>query len=196
MKAFAALYRRLDSETSTRAKQAAMVEFFAAAKADPLRWASAAWTVYSLAGGKPRQTAPTRLLWRLAVEGSGYPDWLCAECYGAVGDLAEMLSLLLPEGAGGEEVSLDVWMRERLLPLPSLPEEERYTRLKQWVGDLATDERLAFFKLITGELRVGVSRLQVVKALADCNGSALAAAKNSTIAACLARVEVSESSRR
>ena len=170
MKAFAALYRRLDSGTSTRAKQAAMVEFFAAAKADPAQWASAAWTVYFLSGGKPRQTAPTRLLWRLAVEGSGYPDWLCGESYGAVGDLAEMLSLLLPEGAGGEEVSLDIWMRERLLPLPSLAEEERYTRLKQWVGELATDERLAFFKLITGELRVGVSRLQVVKALAEVAG--------------------------
>ncbi len=170
MKAFAALYRRLDSGTSTRAKQAAMVEFFAAAKADPAQWASAAWTVYFLSGGKPRQTAPSRLLWRLAVEGSGYPDWLCAESYGAVGDLAEMLSLLLPEGMGGEEVSLDVWMRERLLPLPSLPEEERYARLKQWVGELATDERLAFFKLITGELRVGVSRLQVVKALAEVAG--------------------------
>ena len=59
MKAFAALYRRLDSGTSTRAKQAAMVEFFAAAKADPTQWASAAWTVYFLSGGKPRQTAPS-----------------------------------------------------------------------------------------------------------------------------------------
>ena len=167
MKAFAALYRRLDSGTSTLAKQAAMVEFFAAAKAEPAQWASAAWSVYFLSGGKPRQTAPTRLLWRLAVEGSGYPDWLCAECYGAVGDLAETLALVLPEGGRGEEVSLDIWMRERLLLLPSLPEDERYARLKQWVGELATDERLAFFKLITGELRVGVSRLQVVKALAE-----------------------------
>ncbi len=52
----------------------------------------------------------------------------------------------------------------------SLPEEERYARLKQWVGELPTDERLAFFKLITGELRVGVSRLQVVKALAEVAG--------------------------
>ena len=170
MKAFAALYRRLDSGTSTRAKQAAMIEFFAAAKGDPAQWASAAWTVYFLSGGKPRQTAPSRLLWGLAVDGSGYPDWLCAECYAAVGDLAEMLSLLLPESIGGEEVSLDVWMRERLLPLPSLAEEERYTRLKRWVGELPTDERLAFFKLITGELRVGVSRLQVVKALAEVAG--------------------------
>ncbi len=104
------------------------------------------------------------------MEGSGYPDWLCGECYGAVGDLAETLSLLLPEGARGEEVSLDVWMRERLLPLPALDEEERYARLKQWVGELPSDERLAFFKLITGELRVGVSRLQVVKALAEVAG--------------------------
>ena len=170
MKAFAALYRQLDSATSTRAKQAAMVAFFATARADSAQWASAAWVVYFLAGGKPRQTAPTRLLWRLAVEGSGYPDWLCAECYGAVGDLAEMLSLILPEGRTGEDVSLDQWMRERLLPLPSLGEEERYARLKRWVGDLPADERLAFFKLITGELRVGVSRLQVVKALAEVAG--------------------------
>ena len=88
--------------------------------------------VYFLSGGKPRQTAPTRLLWRLAVEGSGLPEWLCAESYSNVGDLAETLSLLLPEGVAGEEVSLDHWMRERLLPLPSLDEEERYARLKSW----------------------------------------------------------------
>jgi DNA ligase-1 len=170
MKAFAALYRKLDSATSTRAKQAAMVEAFAAAKADPAQWASAAWAVYFLSGGKPRQTAPTRLLWRLAVEGSGYPEWLCGECYGAVGDLAEMLALILPEGGVGQEVSLDEWMRERLIPLPSLDEEERYARLKRWAGELPADERLAFFKLITGELRVGVSRLMVVKALAEVAG--------------------------
>jgi len=170
VKAFAALYRKLDSATSTRAKQAAMVEFFSSAKADPTQWASAAWAVYFLSGGKPRQTAPSRLLWRLAVEGSGFPDWLCGECYGAVGDLAEMLSLILPEGARGEEVSLDAWMRERLLPLPSLDEEVRYARLKLWVGELPSGERLAFFKLITGELRVGVSRLQVIKALAEVAG--------------------------
>jgi DNA ligase 1 len=170
MRAFADLYRRIESATSTRAKQAAMVEAFAAARDDSSTWANAAWMVYFLAGGKPRQTVPTRLLWRLAVEGSGYPEWLCAESYGAVGDLAETLALLLPEGSAGEEVPLDVWMRERLLPLPLLEEEERYQRLKRWVDELPADQRLAFFKLITGELRVGVSRLQVVKALSEVAG--------------------------
>ncbi|MBV9290470.1 MAG: ATP-dependent DNA ligase [Hyphomicrobiales bacterium] len=170
MKAFADLYRRLDSATSTRAKQAAMVEAFSAARAAPAQWASAAWTVYFLAGGKPRQTVPTRTLWRLAVEGSGHPEWLCAECYGAVGDLAETLTLILPEGGAGEEVSLEAWMRERLLVIPSLDDEEKYARVKRWVGELPTDQRFAFFKLITGELRVGVSRLQVVKALSEVAG--------------------------
>jgi DNA ligase-1 len=167
MKAFSALYRRLDSATSTRAKQAAMVEAFAAAKKDPSEHASAAWTVYFLAGGKPRQTVPTRILWRLAVEGSGFPEWLCGESYGAVGDLAETLSLLLPEGAGFEEISLDRWMRERLLQIPTLDDEEKFRRVKAWVDALPSEDRLAFFKLITGELRIGVSRLQVVKALAE-----------------------------
>jgi DNA ligase-1 len=170
MKAFADLYRRLDSATSTRAKQIAMVEAFSAAKADPAEWASAAWMVYFLSGGKPRQTVPTRVLRRLAVEGSGLPEWLVEESYSNVGDLAETLALLLPEGAGDDETSLDHWMRERLLPLPALDEEERYQRLTRWVAALPEDQRLAFFKLITGELRVGVSRLQVVKSLAEVAG--------------------------
>ena len=170
MKAFATLYRRLDSATSTRAKQAAMVEAFAGVKNDPAQWGSAAWMVYFLAGGKPRQTVPTRILRRLAVEGSGLPEWLCEECYSSVGDLAETLALLLPEGEAGEDVSLDVWMRERLLQIPALDDEEKFARVKRWVEALPADQRLAFFKLITGELRVGVSRLQVVKALAEVAG--------------------------
>ena len=170
MKAFADLYRRLDSATSTRAKQAALVDAFSAARADPAQWASAAWMVYFLSGGKPRQSVPTRLLRRLAVEGSGLPEWLCEESYQNVGDLAETLALLLPEGEGAEEVSLDGWMRERLLSLKPLEEEEKFQRLLGWTLGLPPDQRLAFFKLITGELRIGVSRLQVVKALSEVTG--------------------------
>jgi DNA ligase 1 len=170
VRAFSDLYRRLDSATSTRAKQTALIDAFAAARDQPSRWASAAWVVYFLSGGKPRQTVPTRLLRRLAVEGSGLPEWLCEECYHSVGDLAETLSLLLPEGVDGEEITLDVWMSERLLPLPALDDDEKFARLRRWVDALPADQRLVFFKLITGELRVGVSRLQVVKALAEVAG--------------------------
>ena len=96
---------------------------------DPARGASAAWIVYFLAGGKPRQTVPTRLLRRLALEGSGLPEWLVEECYQNVGDLAETLALLLPRGAGGGGGLAGIWMHERLLTLRALDEEARYARL-------------------------------------------------------------------
>lgn len=147
-----------------------MAETFRRLRDDPGQSGSAAWLVYFLAGGKPRQTVPTRLLRRLALDESGLPEWLVEECYHSVGDLAETLALILPDREGGEEVALESWMRDRLLPLPSFAEEERYARLRLWVEALPADERLAFFKLITGELRVGVSRLQVVKALAEVAG--------------------------
>ena len=92
------------------------------------------------------------------------------QSYASVGDLAETLSLLLPESSGDDDVSLDRWMRERLLTLPALDDDARWVRLKAWVAALPHAQRFAFFKLITGELRVGVSRLQVVKALAEVAG--------------------------
>jgi DNA ligase-1 len=52
--------------------------------------------VYFLAGGRPRQLVPTRLLRELATALAGLPDWLFEESYQAVGDLAETISLLLP----------------------------------------------------------------------------------------------------
>jgi DNA ligase-1 len=170
MKAFARLYRDLDAATATRSKQAALTAYFAAARDEPSRWGGAAWAAYFLAGGKPRQMVPTRVLGRLAIEGAGVPEWLFEECYQSVGDLAETLSLLLPEGEGGEDVPLDVWMRERLLPLRALDDEAKFTRLRDWTLPLAIDERFALLKLITGAFRVGVSRLQVVKALAEVAG--------------------------
>ena len=91
MKAFAALYRELDATTSNLAKQSALRAYLrAAAPAD------AAWAVYFLAGGKPRQLVPTKLLRAMAQEAAGLPEWLFDESYDAVGDLAETLALLLP----------------------------------------------------------------------------------------------------
>jgi DNA ligase-1 len=167
VKEFAALYRALDAATAIKRKQQALVAYFRAAASDPAQHASAAWAVYFLAGGKPRQLAPTKLLRRLALEEARLPEWLFEECYQTVGDLAETLALLLPLGPVTEEVTLDAWLRARLLPLRAAPEEEKYALLCDWAGKLPQPQRLVFFKLITGELRVGVSRLQVTQALAQ-----------------------------
>ncbi len=165
MKAFAALYRALDDSTSSLAKRAALQSYLAAATP-----ADAAWAVYFLAGGKPRQLVPTKVLKQLAREASGLPEWLFDESYDAVGDLAETISLLLPAPTTTHEVGLSDWVTERLLPLRGLPPEQLPSvLLAQW-DQLQVDERLVYFKLMTGSFRVGVSRLQVTQALAGVGG--------------------------
>ena len=54
MKRFARLYAELDASTATGAKVDALRRYFAAAAP-----ADAAWAVYFLAGGRPRQVVPT-----------------------------------------------------------------------------------------------------------------------------------------
>ncbi len=161
MKAFAALYRALDASTSNRAKLDAMQAYLRAAAPE-----DAAWAVYFLAGGKPRQLVPTKMLRELTREVADLPEWLFDECYHAVGDLAETISLLLPGTDAAVERSLAAWMRDELLPLRGQPPDIiRERLLRQW-RELARDERLPYLKLMTGSLRVGVSKLQVTQALA------------------------------
>ncbi len=170
MRAFAALYRDLDAATSTRHKTEALKAYLKPALAEPARWAGAAWVVYLLAGGKRKQMIPTRLLRRLALETTGLPEWLVEESYQNVGDLAETLALLLPPAGAAENVALETWMDERLPALRALDEEARYATLSGYVATMAQEDRLVFFKLTTGALRVGVARGQVVQALAEATG--------------------------
>ncbi|MGJ7545735.1 ATP-dependent DNA ligase [Variovorax sp. LT1R16] len=161
MKAFAALYRELDATTSSLAKQAALQRYLRTAAAE-----DSAWAVYFLAGGKPRQLVPTKLLRLLAQEAAGLPEWLFDESYEAVGDLAETIALLLPPPTETHDLGLAAWITQRLLPLRKMAPEELTAALRAQWPQLAVEERLVYFKLITGSFRVGVSRLQVTQALA------------------------------
>ncbi|MBU1357486.1 MAG: ATP-dependent DNA ligase [Gammaproteobacteria bacterium] len=161
MKAFAQLYRELDASTSSLAKQAALQRYLRAASAG-----DAAWAVYFLAGGKPRQLVPSKLLRLLAQEAAGLPEWLFEESYQAVGDLAETIALLLPAPGESQDMGLAVWIEEHLLPLRNKPPEALSDALRAQWQRVAVDERLVYFKLLTGGFRVGVSRLQVTQALA------------------------------
>ena len=165
MKAFAALYRELDATTSSLSKQAALQRYLVGAQP-----ADSAWAVYFLAGGKPRQLVPTKLLRSLARDAAGLPEWLFDESYDAVGDLAETLALLLPAPTRTHDLGLAAWIEQRLLPLRNMPPETLPDVLRAQWEQLATDERLVYFKLMTGGFRVGVSRLQVTQAVAAVGG--------------------------
>ena len=124
MKAFAELYAELDATTSSNAKLAAMQHYFAEAAPE-----DAAWAVYFLSGGRPRQLVPVRILRELAVEISGLAPWLFEESYQAVGDLAETISLVMPGALHSSNDGLAVWIEHKLLPVS-------YTHLTLPTSDL------------------------------------------------------------
>lgn len=161
MKAFADLYHRLDATTSSNAKLAALRDYFTTATP-----ADAAWAVYFLAGGRPRQLVPTKLLRELTLTLAGLPEWLFEESYHAVGDLAETMALLLPESSHTSEEGLATWVENKLLPLRGLAPEVLTLQLTPLLQQLDKRSKLVCIKLITGSFRVGVSRLLVTRALA------------------------------
>lgn len=162
MKAFAELYLRLDATTSSNAKLQALQDYFRQAPAE-----DAAWAVYFLAGGRPRQLVPTRLLREIAIRLAALPQWLFEESYQAVGDLAETFSLLLPEAEHSSDAGLAYWVEEQLLPLRGQSAEVIEQRLPPLWAQLDRNSLLVCLKLITGSFRVGVSKLLVTRALAQ-----------------------------
>ena len=165
MKRFAALFDAIDSSTSTKAKTAALAEYFATAEPR-----DAAWAAYFLTGHRPRQAVPSRRLHQWAAEAAGLPLWLFEESYDAVGDLAEAIALVLPPAAGESDEPLHHWVEERLLPLRALGEAEQRARLAECWSVLDGTQRFVFNKLITGNFRVGVSALLVTRAIAQAFG--------------------------
>lgn len=161
MKLFARLFGELDATTSTNAKVEALTRYFDAA---PAR--DAAWAVYFLAGGKPRQVAPMASLAQLACDVAQIAPWLFDECYQSVGDLAETIALVLPSDGETSDVGLAEWVEDRLLPLRGLPEAEIAGRVRGYWRELDTQGRFLLVKLIGGGFRVGVSKLLVQRALA------------------------------
>src|SRR5262245_50625843 len=165
MRDFAALYTELDASTSTAAKVEALVRYFGGTRAE-----DAAWAVYFLAGGRPRQTVPTAILRTAACRAAGIADWLFEECYQAVGDLAETIAHVLPLAHQTHDVGLAEWVEQRLLPLRGQPPDRIGEQLIQWWSELDWAGRFLLTKLIGGGFRVGVSKLLVQRALAQHAG--------------------------
>ena len=164
MKRFGQLFEALDATTSTSAKVDAMVSYLSSVDAD-----DAAWAVYFLAGGKPKQLLPTRLIREVARHYAGVDEWLFEECYQAVGDLAETIAHILPPPTRNNEQTL-ASLVQTLRGLRTQDEDSRRAWLLQSWDAMNTTERFLLVKLIGGGFRVGVSKLLVVRALAQVAG--------------------------
>lgn len=165
MRRFTRLFCELDQTTRTNDKVAALEMYFR--EVPPV---DAVWALTFLSGRTPSRVIPTRNLWDWATVETGLPNWLLEECYGSVGDLAETLTLLLPDVGTGTTLSLAQIVHERLLPMRQQAEISKRELLLQTWRELNRAERFVWNKLITGEFRIGVSKTLVIRALANVAG--------------------------
>lgn len=171
---FPLLYCALDGTNSTTEKVSLLKRFFD--ESPPLE---VQWGLFLLSGGKVKRLITTTQLRRLAARLSGVPDWLLEESYQLVGDLAETVSLILPDSHESESTAsvsctlnpsvqyVHRW-GEKLAQLEQCEDEERkISEITALMTPLSKSDRLVFGKLLTGGLRIGVSKATVIKAIAQ-----------------------------
>ena len=166
MRAFSELFESLDTTTSTNEKLAKLTRYFRSANPS-----DAAWAAYFLSGRRLKRLIGGAMLRRWLIQETGLPEWLLEETYAEVGDLAETVALLVDNVRGDEhnDLPLEQWI-ERLLSLQDMDETQRREHVARWWRELDARGCFLLNKLLTGELRVGVSAGLVERALAEVTG--------------------------
>jgi DNA ligase-1 len=167
VRSFAALYDALDRTTSTNKKVAALAAYFRAAPP-----ADAAWALHFLTGRKIKRLIPSRVLWELTRDLTGWPEWLLEHCYAAVGDFAEAMALLNDQGDAVTPVDLPLarWITERVIPLKDMDAGQQREAMRLFWSELDVSQTFVLNRIITGEFRVGASATLAIRALAQVAG--------------------------
>ena len=164
MRAFAHLFQALDETTKTSRKVNALAGYFETAQ-DQDRL----WTIALFSSRRPKRAVTTTQLRTWAAERAGIDLWLFEDCYPIVGDLAETISLILPEASSRSDASLTQWIQDLVAITKATDDDKKRFVLKAW-DCLDGTERFLFNKLITGGFRVGVSQKLMTRALAQASG--------------------------
>ncbi|NHF61049.1 ATP-dependent DNA ligase [Flavobacteriaceae bacterium TP-CH-4] len=164
MKHFAALIKTLDSTNKTNTKVAALADYF-----DTVNDQDKLWTIAILSHRRPPRPVNTTLLREWATELAEIPLWLFEESYHIVGDLAETIALIIPDGKQSTEKSLSEFLEE-MIQLKAKDEVEKKDYLHKNWRSLDYYERFVFNKLMTGGFRIGVSQKLMTRALSKSTG--------------------------
>lgn len=164
MRAFAQLFLSLDETNKTNEKVRVLKDYFISVPDSDKMHMLALFT-----GRRPKRQINSSLMRNWAIEASGIPIWLFEESYQVVGDLAETMSLLMPQNNSGSNKTLTEWIAEINTLAVKNEEEKKIWLMESW-GMLDQQERFVFNKIMTGGFRVGVSQNLVIKALADVTG--------------------------
>ena len=162
MKAFAALLERL-AFTPARNAKLRLLQHYLQATPDPDR----GWALAALTGDMELRRVTPSLLRGLAAE--RIDEKLLALSYDFVGDLAETIALIWPDGAQDDPSlshAVALLMGTGKAGLPGA--------IAGMLDRLGPSERLAFLKLATGNLRIGLSARMARMALAGMGGPGVA----------------------
>ncbi len=127
------------------------------------------WALALFSHKRPKGIINTRQLREVVLDITQMPPWLFEESYQVVGDLAETLALVLPPPLNPEKKSLTEWINY-LRSLKGKDETERKEGIKSALAKISKDERLVFFKLLTGGFRVGASRTLILRSISEYTG--------------------------
>lgn len=157
---FATLINALDSSNKTSLKKEAIIRFLTfAPEKDKL------WFLALMTGKRPKRPIATKDLKTWVLELTDIPEWLFTECYAAVGDLSETLSLLLPPPSERTDKSLSDWMEDIVILANASMTEKKAFVLASW-NALNTIERFIFNKLLGGSFRLGISAKGLINTIA------------------------------
>lgn len=154
MKLFLKLVKNLDETMSTNEKIDAIASYFE--KAPP---EDAVWALFYLTGRRFKRQISSMKLKLQYLETYKLPPWLYEECYAAVGDTAETLSLLIRnDHQKTMDEPLHIWVNRIREAEPS--------DFIAWWNTYDADSLFIINKLATGSLRLGVSKILAIKGLA------------------------------
>jgi len=161
MRLFADLVTALGTSTKTNEKLDALSHYFATANDK-----DKVWVIALFSGRRPKRAVNSTQLWTWCNELAQLPGWLFEECYHAVGDLAETISLLLPGRINAEATRPLHYYIETVIAIEKQDESVRKEFIIRSWQAMTQEERFVFNKLITGNFRIGVSQKSMVNALA------------------------------
>ena len=146
----------LATSTKTTAKLGAIQDYFAVADDEDKIWVAALFT-----GRRPKRSVNSALLRAWCMEAANTEPWLFEECYHTVGDLAETISLLIPENKIDLKDAVNFSLSHYLNALKTIGKEDDELK-KKFVTDawsqMNRSEIFVFNKLMTGGFRIGVSQ--------------------------------------
>ena len=155
---------KLATTTKTTAKLEAIRAYFSEAHSEDKIWVIALFT-----GRRPKRSVNSSLLRASCMKAANIEPWLFEECYHTVGDLAETISLLIPESNIDTKDIVEYSLSHYMNLLKNIGKKEDDVKAffvtDAW-KQMNRREIFVFNKLMTGGFRIGVSQKLMFNAIA------------------------------